>query len=54
MDASDELADAITEYQDWIGGEVLATSVTLGALGDDAHTLTVDGQALRVTTHTVD
>ncbi len=54
MDPADELADAITEYQDWIGGEVLATSVTLGALGDDADTLTVDGQALRITTHKVD
>ena len=54
MDASDELDDAITEYQDWVGGEVLANSVTLGALGDDAETLTVDGQPLRVTTRKVD
>ena len=54
MEASDELDDAITEYLDWIGGEILATSVTLGALGDDAETLTVDGQPLRVTTRKVD
>ena len=54
MDPSDELADAITEFHDWIGGEVLAISVTLGPLGDDAETLTVDGQPLRVRTRRVD
>ena len=49
MDASDDLLHALTEYQDWIAGEVLATSVTLGATDTEAHTLTVDGHSLRVT-----
>ena len=49
MDATDELGEAVTEYQDWIGGEVLATSVTLGVVDGNADTLTVDGQPLRIT-----
>ena len=54
MDASDDLLDALTEYQDWIAGEVLATSVTLGATDGEAHTLTVEGHSLRATTRKVD
>jgi isoleucyl-tRNA synthetase len=49
LDAAGVVADAITAHRDWIASEVLATSLEVGLVDDDASTVTVDGTDLRVT-----
>ncbi len=46
LQAEDPLLEAITEYGEWIAGEVLATTYALGPVGDGVEA-TIDGQALR-------
>ena len=48
IEATGELLEAITEYRDWIAGEVLATTFMLVTAAGDSATLTVDGQDFRV------
>ena len=46
--ADDELSTAIGEHRDWIAQEVLATTVDVGAVPDDAERFEIDGVELLV------
>jgi isoleucyl-tRNA synthetase len=48
LDAAGAVADAVARHGDWIAGEVLATSLTIGDAGADAPAVEVDGETVPV------
>jgi len=48
LDGDAELLDAVRAHEDYIAGEVLATSVAYSALDGDAAAVELDGRALRI------